>query len=310
MPILKLKPACKDYLWGGTRLADEFHIDSGLRPLAEAWVLSCHKDGLSVIQNGPWAGITLQQLIDRQGRDVLGDSGRLFEEFPILIKLIDAKDNLSIQVHPSNEYAMAHEGQPGKTELWYILDAEPGAFLYYGFQTAMTQAEFAAAIAENTLTHYLNAVEVHPGDVIFIPAGTLHAIGKGILLAEVQQNSNVTYRVYDYGRIGADGKPRALHVPQAQAVTELCPPRKSFSFGGHLARCEYFTVDRFDGGFSDLCDGSSFTSLLILDGEGVLRCGGEQLEVRKGDSLFLPAASGAYQMEGNCSTLRTRVGTD
>ncbi len=310
MSILKLKPACKDYLWGGSRLREEYHIEYDRTPLAESWMLSCHPDGPSVIENGAYAGKTLSEYIEAEGRGVLGSFGLLFEDFPVLIKLIDAHKNLSIQVHPSNKYAMAHEHQYGKTEMWYILDAEPGAFLYYGFQQKISEEEFARRIQDDTLTEVLNAVPVHKGDVFFIPSGTLHAICKGILIAEIQQNSNVTYRVYDYGRVGADGKPRALHIPQALAVTKTEPPRTDYDFGGHLARSEYFTVDALHGDFEDVCDEDSFTSLLVLDGTGTITNGSETLPVRKGDSLFLPADSGAYTMRGEgISALRTRVGT-
>lgn len=310
MPILKLKPACKDYLWGGSRLKSEYGLCYDKEICAEGWMLSCHPDGPSTIENGPDAGKTLQQYIDENGKGVLGSFGMLFEGFPILTKLIDAKKDLSIQVHPSNKYAMEHEHQYGKTEMWYILDAEPGAFLYYGFRHEITKEEFAARIENNTLTEVLNAVPVKKGDVFFIPSGTLHAIGKGILIAEIQQNSNVTYRIYDYGRLGADGKPRALHVPQAKAVTQLRPPRTDYDFGGHLARCEYFTVDRLDGDFTDLCDDESFTSLLVLEGDGMISCCGETMPIKKGDSLFLPAESGNYTVSGKgLVCLKTRIGT-
>ena len=310
MPILKLKPACKDYIWGGDRLRREYHLEGDGPRLAEGWMLSCHPDGPSVIENGPYAGKTLAEYIDAEGRGVLGSFGLLFADFPVLIKLIDAKNDLSIQVHPSNKYAFEHEHQYGKTEMWYILDAEPGAQLYYGFREKTSRAQFAESIRTGTLTGLLNAVPVHRGDVFFIPSGTLHAIGRGILIAEIQQNSNVTYRVYDYGRLGADGKPRALHVQQALAVTKCEPPRTDYDFGGHLARCEYFTVDCLQGGFDDVCDDESFTSLLVLEGEGTLCCAGETMAVRRGDSLFLPAESGAYTMKGQgLGVLRTRIGT-
>ena len=310
MPVLKLKPACKDYLWGGEKLRTEYGLDGAGDRLAEGWMLSCHPDGPSVIENGPYAGKTLAQYIEAEGRAVLGSFGLLFADFPILIKLIDAKDNLSIQVHPSNKYAFAHEHQYGKTEMWYILEAEPGAFLYYGFEKEIARAEFARRIETNTLLEVLHKQPVKKGDCCFIPSGTLHAIGKGILLAEVQQNSNVTYRVYDYGRVGADGRPRALHVAQAEAVTKCGPARTDYNFGGHLARCEYFTTDRLDGSFADCCDDESFTSLLVLEGEGVLCCGGESQPAKKGDSFFLPAESGTYTLQGGgLSVLRTRVGT-
>lgn len=311
MSILKLRPATKDYLWGGSRLREEYGLQGPSdRPMAEGWMLSCHPDGPSVIENGPYAGKTLADYIAAEGRGVLGSFGLLFEEFPILIKLIDAKENLSIQVHPSNKYAMEHERQYGKTEMWYVLDAQPGAFLYYGFQREISAEEMERRIQDNTLTDVLNAVPVEKGDVFFIPSGTLHAICKGILIAEVQQNSNVTYRIYDYGRVGADNKPRPLHIEQAEAVTHRVPPKTDYNFGGHLARCEYFTTDCLNGAFADVCDEDSFTSLIVLDGAGEICCGGERLPLKKGESLFLPAESGEYRVEGEeLSLLRTRVGT-
>ena len=309
MSVLKLKPACRETIWGGQRLRQEYGMQSDGANIAEAWVLSCHPSAPSVIENGPWAGRTLQQYLDAEGPRALGSFGMLFHPFPILIKLIDAAQPLSIQVHPSNLYAIEHEHQYGKTEMWYIVDADPGAYLYYGFRQQISQEEFARRIADNTLTEVLNAVPVHKGDCFFIPSGTVHAIGKGILIAEIQQNSDVTYRVYDYGRLGADGKPRALHVEQAKAVSALKPPAASYPFGGHLARCEYFTVDLMPGDFDDVCDEDSFTSLLVLEGGGCLTMGDETFPLAKGDSLFLPAASGPYAVRGCGQLLRTRVGT-
>ena len=301
MNILKLTPSCKDYLWGGSRLRSDFGIQSDLNPLAEAWVLSCHPDGPSYLANGT----TLADYVTAHP-GCLGTDCDKFEQFPILTKFIDAKNNLSIQVHPSNEYALKNEHQYGKTEMWYVLDCEPGAFLYYGFDHEISKAEFEERIKNNTLTEVLNAVPVHKGDCFFIPAGTLHAICKGIVIAEVQQNSNVTYRVYDYGRVGADGKPRALHVEKALDVTLRTPPVKH-DFGSHLAQGEYFTVDAKNGAFEDTADEKSFVSLLITDGEGELTCGSETVAVKKGDSFFLPAGSGSYAVHGTCQTLVTRV---
>lgn len=301
MPIMRLKPSCKDYLWGGECLKAEFGVQSDLHPLAEAWVLSAHPDGPSYLEDGS----TLADYLATHP-EAAGTHCRKFEQFPILTKFIDAKNDLSIQVHPSDAYALEHEGQYGKTEVWYVLDAEPGAFLYYGFAHEITKEEFAKRIRENTLTEVLNAVPVKQGDVFFIPAGTLHAICKGIVIAEVQQNSNVTYRVYDYGRVGADGKPRALHVEKALDVTLRTPPVKH-DFGSHLAQGEYFTVDAKNGAFEDTADEKSFVSLLVTDGEGELTCGGETVVVKKGDSFFLPAGSGNYAVRGTCQTLVTRV---
>ena len=309
MPVFRLIPACKDYIWGGTRLKTDYHKEFSGERLAETWELSCHPDGPSVIANGAFAGRTLQDYITANGFRVLGSNCQIFREFPILIKFIDAKDNLSIQVHPNNTDALEAEHQYGKTEMWYILDAGPEAFLYYGFRKEITKEEFREHIRNGTLPEVLNARPVHKGDMIYIPAGTLHAICKDIVIAEIQQNSNVTYRVFDYNRIGADGKPRALHIDQALRVTHCCPPRTEYNFGGHLARSEYFTVDVAEAPWQGDCDEESFTSVLITDGEGRISCGSETLHCRKGDSLFLPADSGPFRLEGDVRALITRVGT-
>ena len=311
--ILKLKPACKDYLWGGHRLAEEYGVEYDGKILAEAWELSAHPDGPSIIANGKFAGKTFREYLDEEGLEVLGTHCRRFREFPILAKFIDAKDNLSIQVHPSNAYALQNEGQYGKTEMWYILDAEPDAFLYYGFKQEISKEEFSQRIRENTLLEVLNAVPVKKGDVLYIQSGTLHAIGKGILLAEIQQNSNVTYRIYDYGRVGADGKKRDLHIEKALDVTNRIPIVKSGENYPHVADCDYFTVDKLnlDGRLTYRTQGTvdekSFLSILVLDGEGVISCKGEKLEYKKGDSFFVAANSGDWQIEGTCDALLTTI---
>ena len=313
MGILKLKPCCKDYIWGGRRLAEEYGLSSGKDILAEAWVLSCHPDGPSAIVNGPHAGKTLAEYIREEGQGALGTHCRRFRDFPILVKFIDAKQNLSVQVHPGNRYALAEEHQYGKTEMWYVMEAGPGTFLYYGFRREISREEFARRIREDTLLEVLNAVPVQKGDVLFIEAGTIHAIGAGILIAEIQQNSNVTYRVYDYGRVGKDGKKRDLHIEKALAVTNRVPILRSGGSYPHVADCDYFTVDRLnlDGRVLRRAEGGvgeeSFLSVLILDGEGTIACGGEALPDRKGDSFFLPAGSGAYTVEGSCDALLTSI---
>lgn len=313
MCILKLKASCKNYLWGGHRLADEYGIEYEEDILAEAWELSCHPDGPSYISNGKYAGMTLEEFIEAEGKEVLGSHCRRFRDFPILIKFIDAKQNLSIQVHPNNRYALKNEGQYGKTEMWYIMDAKPGAFLYYGFKTEVSKEEFAKRIEEDSLLEVLNAVPVQKGDVLFIESGTIHAIGEGILIAEIQQNSNVTYRVYDYGRVGKDGKKRDLHIEKALAVTNRVPIVKDKTSYPHVADCDYFTVDKLnlDGTFMKKMEGSvsetSFASILFLDGEGTISNKGESLQFKKGESFFLTAGSGAYTIEGSCDALVTTI---
>lgn len=309
MEILKLKPACKDYIWGGTRLKTEYNKESEAERLAESWELSCHPDGPSQILNGDFAGSTLTEYLAAKGRRVLGSNCQIFQDFPILIKLIDARDNLSIQVHPNNMDALEKEGQYGKTEMWYILDCGENAFLYYGFKEPISKEEFRRRIADGTLLEVLNAVPVHKGDLFYIPAGTIHAICKDIVIAEIQQSSNVTYRVFDYNRLGADGKPRALHVEQALEVTRRVPPRTDYNFGGHLARSAYFTVDLLNAPATIDCDDESFTSLLVLEGSGTLEGPDVSVPCRKGDSFFIPSSSGLCSVSGDVRLLCTRVGT-
>lgn len=313
MEILKLKPSCKDYIWGGHRLAEEYGKEYDGDVLAESWELSCHPDGPSVIENGTWAGRTLTDYISENGAGILGTNCKRFEDFPILIKFIDAKDNLSIQVHPDNAYALKNEGQYGKTEMWYIMDAKEDAFLYYGFQHEISEEEMKKRIEEDTLLEVLNAVPVKKGDVFFIEAGTIHAIGKDILIAEIQQNSNVTYRVYDYGRVGKDGKKRDLHVDQAVAVTKREVAGKDLDFYPHIADCDYFTVDKLslDGCITKKISGTvtdaSFASILILDGKGMITNADGSISYKKGDSFFLPAGSGEYEISGQCNALVTTI---
>lgn len=316
MGIYLLEPAFKDYIWGGTRLRDEYGKDCSYDKVAESWELSCHKDGPSVILG---SGMTLQELIDKEGRQILGTNCERFENFPILIKLIDAKDNLSVQVHPDNDYAMRVEGEYGKTEMWYVVDCDEGAELLYGFKHEISKEEFAQRIADNTLLEVTNNVPVHKGDVFFIKSGTLHAIGKGILIAEIQQNSNTTYRIYDYGRVGKDGKPRELHVEKAKDVTKLAPAetypdtpvvQENGASIKLLSKCEYFTTYKVDieekAEFD--ADDSSFVSLLILEGSPVVTDGkSDPVSAKKGDSLFISAGTGRFTVEGSCSLILTRI---
>lgn len=316
---IKLKPAFKDYLWGGTRLRDDFGKDCDFDKIAESWELSCHKDGNSVVADGEFAGLTLAQYIEKEGKSVLGTNCEKFENFPILIKLIDAKDNLSVQVHPNNEYAQRVEGEYGKTEMWYVVDCDEGASLLYGFKHNITKEEFRERIENNTLLEVTNSVPVKKGDVFFIEAGTLHAIGKGILIAEIQQNSNTTYRIYDYGRVGTDGKPRQLHIDKAVDVTNLCPAKpypqsEPVDMGGwtkkRLAKCEYFTVDviNVDTSAALEADKSSFVNILVLDGGCVLSSeGNDAVELKKGDSVFIPAGLGKFELTGKCSAVMTHI---
>lgn len=306
MYTLKLKPALKDYLWGGTRLKTEFKMESDLEKVAEAWVLSTHKDGLGEVLNGELKGKTLADAVAAFGDDCLGENGKKFSYFPILIKLIDAKDDLSVQVHPDDEYALRVEGEYGKTEMWYIVDCDEGATLYYGFKEEITKDEFRQKIADNTVTDVLNKVPVKKGDVFFIPSGTIHAIGKGILIAEIQQNSNTTYRVSDYGRLGADGKPRPLHIDKAVEVTSLTKPASQNDLPkGILADCEYFNVKTYttDETNKIFVGNDSFSAILCLDGEVSF----DGVTLKKGDCAFIPANRGEITFSGSATIIESRV---
>lgn len=300
-PLL-LKAPLKDYIWGGNRLKEEFGFESDSERTAEAWVLSCHKDGESIVQNGKYANMPLSEVLAIWGEEGIGKKAAAFSYFPLLIKLIDAKDRLSVQVHPNDEYALANEGEFGKTEMWYVVDCDEGAELIYGFKRNVSRDEFDLRIKTNTLTDVCNMVPVKKGDVFFIEAGTLHAIGKGILIAEVQQNSNTTYRVSDYGRLGADGKPRPLHIEKALAVTETTPPKRpygdigevrGFSFGKtrSLAECDLFKTEllTLDGHAGISTSEDSFEALLILSGSAKISFGGGTMSVKKGDCVYVPA---------------------
>ena len=312
--MFKLQPDFKDYLWGGNKLKTTYGKNSDLNKLAESWELSTHKDGLTVIDSGEYKGETLLSYIEKHGKKVLGSKCSLDKDIPILIKFIDAKEPLSIQVHPDNEYALKNENDFGKTEMWYIIDAEPDAKLIYGFKEDITKEEFKKAIEENTLENLVNEVNVQAGDVFFITPGTMHAIGKGIVIAEIQQRSNVTYRIYDFGRIGADGKPRQLHIDKALDVTKLTStknPKEQYTldkFDGYekgvLSSCEYFNVSllNIETKASLNCDETTFHCVTVLDGNCSI-LGENTLKVKKGESVFIPANFGEYTITGKCKVI-------
>ena len=317
MEILKLNPVFKDYIWGGNRLKNDFGFETGFDKTAEGWMLACHKDGMNTVCSGKYEGKTLQELLDSEGLEkIAGKNCTKFPYFPVLIKLIDAFDNLSVQVHPDDEYARRVENEFGKTEIWYVLDATDGAELIYGFKESISSEEFKAAIEDNTLLDKLNRVKVKKGDLFFIEAGTVHAIGKGALIAEIQQNSNCTYRVYDYGRVGKDGKPRELHIQKAIDVSKTEPPKYGIKPQGDeiinnsnisqlLTKCELFTVNRYliKNEIALKTDASSFNHILVIDGCGKI----EGENARKGDSFFIPANYGEYKISGEMEILVTEI---
>lgn len=305
---IKLKPVFKEIVWGGNRLKSDFGFTSDLNNIAEAWMLCARNDGDNIVCNGEFTGKSFTALVS-ENKEFLGKKGEKYGEFPLLIKFIDAKQDLSVQVHPDDEYARIHENSFGKTEAWYILDCDEGASLIYGFNKKITKEEFKNSIEDNSFLDNVNRVPVHKGDIFFIGAGTLHAIGGGILLAEVQQNCNTTYRVYDYNRL-VNGKPRELHVEKAVDVTITDKPEAAAKgtdseFGKALCECEFFKMNELAVNGEKQLDvnGDSFVSLLILDGEGTLKNGNDNLDLKKGESIFLPAGLGTIQLSGNFKAL-------
>ena len=303
MEIVKLFPECKDNIWGGVKLKEKYGKQTDKNPVAESWELSFHKDGPTRLENGK----TLQETATEQD---LGDNCKGFPFFPMLVKFIDAKQDLSVQVHPSDSYALKNENSFGKTEMWYIVEADEGAGIYLGFKEAVTQAQYEEAIANNTLTDLLNFFEVKAGDCYFIPSGTIHAIATGCLICEIQQNSNLTYRVYDYGRRDKNGNLRELHVEKALKVTNLnkyeyTPLNLQTAQGELLGISRYFTTTSVvvKGENSVFADKGSFKCLCCVDGQGTV----DGQTVSAGDSLFVPAGYGEVKLTGDMRIIMAEV---
>lgn len=312
---IKLNPEFKEIIWGGNRLKKEYNKISNLNNIAESWELTVRPDGMNTISGGKFDGLTMEKYIEMNGFSVV--TNKAIDRFPLLIKFIDAEDNLSVQVHPDDEYGLKNANSLGKTEMWYIIDATPNAKLVYGLKEGVTNEMFKQAINDGKVEQMLNYVPVKKGDVFFIPSGLVHAIGSGILLAEIQQNSNITYRVYDYNRKGKDGKPRELHVSDALNVivnrneSEINEIRysKGKSSDNNLANCEYFNVDRYviDDKITLSASSDSFNSILCLDGSGTITYNSEQFSVVKGDSYFIPAGLGNYEISGNLEIIVSKI---
>ena len=320
-PIL-LHPAAKDYLWGGTRLNDDFAKRIPSDVVAETWECSTHPDGVSVAASGEWGGMPLDEIL-RKHPEYLGEHAHGAAELPVLVKLIDAKRDLSVQVHPSDEFAHEREnGQSGKTEMWYVMDAEPDSRIAYGLHHTVGVGLFRKAIEEGTVEKYLQMVPVRKNDLFFIPPGTVHAIGAGCLIAEIQQNSNLTYRLYDYNRTDRNGNRRPLHVEKGLAVANLeamPEPRQPmrllrYSAGTAselLCRCRYFQVERVLVNTeqhremaSFHVSPESFEIFLFLNGCGSMFCGSDMIQFYKGDCVFLPAGIADVRLHARTEFLR------
>ena len=300
--IIKIVAETKDYLWGGNKLRKYGKV-SDKDKIAESWELSYHKDGPSKTEDGK----LLSQVLTPSD---LGKNVTDFQDFPVLVKLIDSADFLSVQVHPSDDYALKNEGQFGKTEMWYIVDAEDGAGIYLGLKEDTDKQVFKKAIDDGTVTDLLNFYQVKKGDWFFIESGTIHAIGKGVTVCEIQQNSNLTYRVYDFKRVGADGKERPLHVDKALTVADFSafsPRRLDVKMGNKrlIGASKYFSAYYLavDGEDFFAVDDKSFTALTCISGSGEI----EGKKLSAGDTYFAPASYGDVKVKGKFECVLTQV---
>ena len=304
--IVRMEPAFKDNLWGGTRLRDVYGKKCDYDIVAESWELSTHKAGQSIVATGKNKGLMLGEYINRFGRGILGWKCDPYERFPLLIKFIDSRESLSIQVHPGDDYALQKEDEYGKNELWYVVDCEPESYLYCGFSRDTDEAEVRRRIEDGTLTEILNKIPVKRGDSYFIENGTVHAIGPGVLICEIQQSSNVTYRLYDYQRRDKYGELRELHIDKAMEVTNF---HEKDMEAAKTMECKYFSIEKsvFDGEVSFNLDDSSFRAFVVLEGSGQVSCGEESLAYRPADCFFVPAGKKTVVFHGCGTVLKVQV---
>ena len=321
-PIVKLDPAFKDNLWGGTKIRDVYGKKCDYDVIGESWELSAHPDGQSRIAEGYYKGMLFNDYLSIIGKEALGWKCQAQDRFPVLIKFIDAKQALSIQIHPDDEYALENENEYGKNEMWYVLDAEPGAYLYCGLSRASSKEEIEERIKNNTITEILNKIEVKKGDVVMVKAGTIHAIGAGIFICEIQQNSNCTYRMYDYDRRDKFGNPRELHIAKSLDVVNPVKYEKDnkcnvmLAHNEHymskrLVQCKYFEVIKYE--IEDEAkipvDEASFLSVIVIDGEGTIMTddNDKELKFKAGESFFINAGKRNVVVNGRSTCIITHV---
>lgn len=317
--FIKLTPSFKDYLWGGTRIRDELGKQCDLDIIAESWELSAHADGVCRVACGRYEGMYFNDYLGAIGREALGWKCQHYDRFPILIKFIDAANPLSVQIHPDDEYALKNEGEYGKNEMWYVMDCDEGAYIYYGTKGVVSKEELRERIKNNTILDVLNKVYVHKGDVFYVQAGTIHAICGGILICEIQQSSNCTYRMYDYDRRDKFGNPRQLHINKAIDVVRmdqtdglkygLPEPDGTGNEKTLLVQCKYFECNKYAvrEELNLPVDETSFRSITVVNGSGVIGDGGYSMEFVRGDSFFVPAYKNIINIKGQCEIIVTHI---
>ncbi|GAB6988313.1 type I phosphomannose isomerase catalytic subunit [Paenibacillus pini] len=313
---LQFQPEFKERVWGD-RALEQFGLDIPDGHIGEGWMIADHPNGTTSVLNGELAGQGLDQIRKQYGAEWFGSKVSLEknDRFPLLIKLLDCNDNLSVQVHPNDKYEGLPQGELGKTEMWYVLDAKPGAKIIYGLNDGVTRAHLQEAIEQGTVMDSLREVTVEAGDTFYIPAGTVHALCAGVVVAEIQQNSDTTYRLYDYDRPGLDGKPRELHIEDSLNVTAYDGSGATMMKTDHigpgewlqLAQSPYFIVEKgiVSGSWSMATTPDSFTIFVICEGSGMLKWQGGSMPYSAGQCFLLPANLGQYQLEGHSTVLRS-----
>lgn len=315
MEILFFEPVYKDYIWGGTRLKDYFGKDIKTPTAAESWEISTNDAGLSKISNESMKGITLKELFDNKNirEEIFGNKTINMDKFPLLVKYIDAKSNLSVQVHPNNEFAKNNENDTGKTEMWYIIDCAKDAKIICGMKENVKQEDIEGIIRNNKIKENLNYVEIQKGDSIYIPSGTIHAILGDTLICEIQQNSNLTYRVYDWDRVGKDGKPRELHIEKAIKVIDVETKPSIIHTKNDESKIivdsEYFKVEKIAvaGEYKDKSNKETFYIMNIIEGEGKIETKDKEYKFKKGDTILIPAELGEYKIKGKLEILKSYI---
>lgn len=296
------EPYLKSVIWGGDKIAALKHVDTDQQQIGESWEISAVPGHASIVANGPEKGQNLQQLVEKYGPALMGHHvyERYGNLFPLLVKIIDAKRDLSVQVHPNDELAKQRHNSLGKTEMWYILDTEPGAKIYAGMSQEITPDDYTRLVAEDKIMDVVAAHDSHPGDVFFLPAGRIHAIGAGNLLAEIQETSDITYRVYDYGRIDADGKPRQLHTQEAKDAIDYKVYPDYLTHYDHeskgimpLISCDHFKIEKADveGAMQIPMPEDSFLIIMALDGAAIVKVDdNEPISLKRGHTMLVPAS--------------------
>ena len=316
MEAMLLRPAYKDYLWGGTRLKSDYGKKTDMMPLAESWECSVHPDGPSVVASGQFKGQTLTEVLDAHP-EFIGSKAK-DTGFPVLVKFIDAAQDLSVQVHPGDEYAGENEQQRGKTEMWYVLESDKGAHLYNGLKKQITPEEYKHMVEDDTICEALARYEVSEGDVFFIPAGRIHSIGKGCFVAEIQQTSDVTYRIYAFKRKDKDGHYRELHTKEAALSIDyqVMPDYRTHyvtkkNEGVQVVSCPYFTTAVYDLDEPMTLDYSELDSFVVLIGvkgaATLVDDEGNATSLRAGETVLVPATTKEIRVEGKIKLLETYV---